>query len=128
MQMDLLADALSNIKNCDRIGKKECEVRHSKLIENVLSVMKKYGYIKDYLLVKEGKFLKIKVYLLNKIVDCNAIKPRFSCKVEEFLKFEKRFLPAVGKGIIILSTNKGVISHIEARNFNVGGTLLAYVY
>lgn len=128
MQMDLLADALNQIKICDKVGKKECTIKHSKLIENVLKVMKKYGYIKNYLILKEGNFLKIKVFLSNKIVDCKAIKPRFPCSVEEIFKFEKRYLPAREKGILILTTNKGVMSHIDARSLNVGGSLLAYVY
>ncbi|MCS7123769.1 MAG: 30S ribosomal protein S8 [Candidatus Aenigmarchaeota archaeon] len=128
MQMDLLADALNQIKICDKIGKKECIVRHSKLIENVLEVMKKYGYIKNYLVLKEGNFLKIKVFLSNKIVDCKAIKPRFPFNTKEFLKFEKRYLPARDKGILIVSTNKGVMSHMDAKSLNIGGILLAYVY
>lgn len=128
MSEDTLADALSAIKNSDRIGKKECVVRKSKLVMNVLNVMKKHGYIKDFEIIKKDNHDYLKVHLSNKIIDCNAIKPRFPCKIEEISKFEKRYLPARNVGILILTTSKGVMDHKEALANNVGGALLAFVY
>jgi small subunit ribosomal protein S8 len=43
-------------------------------------------------------------------------------------KWEKRFLPSRNLGLIILSTNKGVMDHVQAKEEHVGGVLLAYVY
>jgi len=128
MQNNLLADALSKIKNAERVGKKEVVVKRSKLIENVLKVMQEHKYIDGYEVILDNKGGLIKVYLKNKIVDCNAISPRFSVKVEEIEKYEKRFLPAYNVGILILTTPKGVIDHKKAKELHIGGKLLAYVY
>jgi len=128
MQNNLLADALSKIKNAEKVGEKEVIVKRSKLIENVLKVMQEHKYIDGYEVILDNRGGLIKVYLKNKIVDCNAISPRFSVKVEEIEKYEKRFLPAHNVGILILTTPKGVIDHKKARELHIGGKLLAYVY
>jgi len=128
MQMDLLADALSAIKNAERVGKKEVEVIASKLIGNILNVMKEKNYIKDFKLIKEGNKGKFVVQLHGKIINCNVIKPRFSVKKEEFEKWEKRFLPAYNIGILILTTPKGIMDHNKAKELGIGGKLLCYVY
>ncbi len=47
---------------------------------------------------------------------------------EEFEKFEKRFLPAKDFGFLILSTSKGIMTHLAAKEKSIGGKLLAYVY
>jgi len=126
--MDLLADALSAIKNAERVGKKEVEVIASKLIGNILNVMKEKNYIKDFKLIKEGNKGKFVVQLHGKIINCNVIKPRFSVKKEEFEKWEKRFLPAYNIGILILTTPKGIMDHNKAKELGIGGKLLCYVY
>jgi len=126
--MDLLADALSAIKNAERVGKKEVEIVASKLIGNILNVMKEKNYIKDFKLVKRGNKGKFVVQLHGKIINCNVIKPRFSVKKEEFEKWEKRFLPAYNIGILILTTPKGIMDHNKAKELGIGGKLLCYVY
>jgi len=90
--------------------------------------MKEKGYIGNFEFIQDGRGGKFKVELKGKIIDCNAIKPRFSVKVDEFEKWEKRYLPAYNVGILILTTNKGVIDHSKAKELRVGGKLLCYVY
>ncbi|HDD71569.1 MAG: 30S ribosomal protein S8 [Candidatus Aenigmatarchaeota archaeon] len=128
MQHDLLADALSAIKNAERVGKKECVVKASKLIGEVLKVMQKNGYIDAFEFVDDGKSGKFRIELKGRIIDCNVIKPRFSVKVDEFEKWEKRYLPAREFGLLILTTPKGIMSHKEAKKLHTGGKLLAFVY
>ena len=127
--LDPLADALSAIRNAERIGKNKCIVRPaSKLIGNVLSVMQSQGYVGDYEFIEDGKAGVFKVSLHGKINDCKVIKPRFSSKLTDLEKWEKRFLPARNFGALVLTTPNGVLSHYEAREKKVGGQLLAYVY
>jgi small subunit ribosomal protein S8 len=49
-------------------------------------------------------------------------------KRDQYEKWEKRFLPAVGFGILIVSTQKGVMTHATAIEQGMGGRLIAYVY
>ncbi len=126
---DPLADALSHIKNTERVGKLECIIKPaSKLIGNVLSVMKEGGYIDEFEYIDDGRGGIFKVKLRGKINDCNAIKPRFFVRVKEYEKWEKRFLPARDFGMLIVTTSKGVMSHHDAIEAGIGGQLLAFVY
>ena len=43
-------------------------------------------------------------------------------------KFEKRYLPAKGFGLIIVSTSKGLMTHVDAEEKNIGGKMIAYCY
>lgn len=126
---DPLADAFSHIKNTERVGKMECIIRPaSKLIGNVLGVMKEGGYIEEFEFVEDGKAGLFKAKLRGTINNCNAIKPRFYVRVKEYEKWEKRFLPARDFGLLIVTTSRGVMSHEQAIEAGVGGQLLAFVY
>jgi small subunit ribosomal protein S8 len=128
MRHDLLSDVLSAIKNGERQGREEAITPASKLIKNVLLLLQKHKYIGDFEYVDDNRGGKFKVQLQGKINDCNSIRPRFTVKKEDYEKYEKRFLPAVGMGFIIVSTPQGVMTHMEAKEKGVGGSLLAYVY
>jgi len=60
--------------------------------------------------------------------NCGVVKPRFSTKCTNFEKWEKRYLPAKDFGIILISTPKGIMTHIEAKEKKLGGRLIAYCY
>lgn len=126
--MDLLSDALSTIKNAESTGKSTCIVVASKLIGNVLKLMKEKGYISDFEFVEDGKSGIFRVNLHGKINKCGVVKPRFSVKKGEFEKWERRYLPARDFGTLIISTSGGIISHREAKEKGLGGVLLAYVF
>jgi small subunit ribosomal protein S8 len=127
--LDPLADAMSTIKNAEVVGKSECIIHPaSKLIGNTLKVMADRGYIGEFEFIDDGKSGEFKVNLLGNINKCGVIKPRFSTQVLDLERWEMRYLPARNFGALILSTSQGVMSHIEARENNIGGQLLAYVY
>lgn len=129
MLLDPLADALSNIMNNERVGKKEVIIRiASKLVGNVLRVMQKYGYIGEFEHIDDGRAGKFRVQLLGRINKCGVIKPRFPVKFKEIGAAERKYLPGQGIGILILTTSQGVMSHYEAKERKIGGRLLAYVY
>lgn len=128
MRHDNLADVMSTIKNADRIGKIDCVTPASKLIREVLKLMQKKGFIGTFEYIDDGKSGKFKIQLKNRVNDCNVIKPRYSVPMTDFEKWEKRYLPAKGFGIIIVSTTQGVITHEEAKEKHIGGKLLAYAF
>jgi len=127
--MDNLANALINIKNAEAIGKKECIIKPaSKIIREILKIMQAENYIGNFEYIEDGKAGIYKVSLIGKINDCKTIKPRYSVSVDEIRKWERRYLPARGLGILIISTPKGIMTHKEAFQLKTGGKLLAYVY
>jgi ribosomal protein S8 len=96
--------------------------KFSKLLMSILELMKQYGYI-DYIF-EEGK-LTIEFKELN---ECRAIKPRYTVNKKNINEYVKRFLPARNFGYIIVSTNKGLMTHQDAADSKVGGSLIAYFY
>jgi small subunit ribosomal protein S8 len=110
------------------MGKRDCVTAASKLVKEVLTVMQKEGYIGTFEFMDDGKSGKFKVELKSRVNDCNVIKPRYSVKIGEFEKWEKRFLPARDFGILLVSTTKGLVTHEEAKKQKLGGKLLAYAF
>lgn len=123
MSQDIVADALNEIMNAKKAGKKELLIkRHSKLLRKVLDIAKKQGYL-DYSV--EDREINVKIKNLNEF---KAIKPRFTVSVDKISKYTKRFLPARNFGFVIISTNEGLLDHYEAEKKNLGGCLIAYMF
>ncbi|MFH0970616.1 MAG: 30S ribosomal protein S8 [Candidatus Diapherotrites archaeon] len=128
-QIDPIADALVSIQNSENASKRKVIVKPgSKLIHEILRVMKEKGYIADFEVVKERHKTFYTVGLQGKINKVAAIKPRYAVKKDDFERYEKRFLPARDIGTIIVSTSQGVMTHAESKEKSIGGRLLAYIY
>ena len=65
---------------------------------------------------------------IGELSECKAIKPRFSVDKTQIEKYVRRYLPARNFGTMIISTNKGLMSHEEAQEKGIGGSLIAYFY
>jgi len=128
MRHDIVSDLFSTIKNAESIGKKSCTVMASKLVKNILLAMQNHKYIGEFEFVDNAKGGIFRIQLLGRVNDCHVIKPRFSVGKQDFIAWEKRFLPSHSLGILIVSTPEGVISHSEAKKRTTGGKLLGYVY
>lgn len=128
MKHSTLSDCMSSLNNAENIGKKTCKVTASSLVLSVLKTVQKEGYIGDFELIEGSGQDKFKVNLVGNINSCNTIRPRFSLKSDEFEKWEKRYLPAKGLGLLILSTSEGILTHKEAKEKGLGGKLVAYIY
>lgn len=124
-----LANVLSFIQNYEILGKKELVTKNnSNIIKKVLEIMQQEGYIGSYEEIEDSKGNILKINLLGKVNKVNVIRPQFQIKLREIERFEKRFLPARDFGVIIISTNKGLMTHTEAKEKQLGGKLIAYCY
>ncbi|MEM3154687.1 MAG: 30S ribosomal protein S8 [Candidatus Woesearchaeota archaeon] len=129
MLNDPLANVLSAVITYEQTGKRELLIHPvSKLIRRVISIMQEHGYVGQLEDINEGRGGFAKLHLLGNINKCGVIKPRFAITKNDFVKFEKRYLPANGVGILILSTPTGLMTHEQAREKNIGGRLIAYCY
>lgn len=128
MRHDLLSDVLSAIHNGDQTGKKETVSAASKLVKTVLQILQSRKYIGNFEFVDDGRGGRFRISLLGVINRCGTVRPRFTATKGEWEKWERRYLPATGFGLLIISTNKGVMSHEEAKKLGLGGRLLAFIY
>jgi small subunit ribosomal protein S8 len=126
--MDVLADTLNKIKLYESLGKYECVVPSTKLVKSVLEVMKSHKYIDGFNEEKEGKFNVIKIKLAKKINYLGVIKPRYAVGIDDYQKYEARYIPSKDFGILIVTTPEGIMTNREAREKRIGGRLIAYVY
>ncbi len=126
MSRDIVADALNMIRNAKRARKNSLKINQiSNLLIEVLKIMKHKDVIKKYKVNSQEKNVEITIGDLS---DCKAIKPRFTVTKDQIEKYRRRYLPARNLGTVIVSTNKGLMTHEEALEENIGGCLIAYFY
>ncbi len=125
MSQDIVSDGLNQIMNAKRIGKRELTIkRYSKVLLNLFEMMKSSGHI-EYEVDEEAKTVSVKIVKLNK---SRAVKPRYYVGVADIDKYLRRFLPSRNFGSLVISTNKGLLSHKDAVKNNLGGSVIAYFY
>lgn len=123
-----LADACNMLKNAEMARKKEVIVGPaSKLIQRILRIFQQYAYIGEFERYDDGRSGKFKIALNGKINECKALM-RLNYGVGDFEKLERRLLPAPGLGLIILTTNQGIMTIKDAEEKKIGGMTLCYIY
>ncbi|MFC5269043.1 30S ribosomal protein S8 [Adhaeribacter terreus] len=132
MNTDPIADYLTRLRNAIKANHRVVEIPSSKIKKEITKVLYEKGYIQSYRFDDSSVQGTIKIALKynpatkqSAIVNLERIsKPG----LRKYAHIEN--LPRVlnGLGIAILSTSKGVITEKEARNLNVGGEVLCYVY
>jgi len=126
---NILANLFTTLFNTEDRRKDNCiVVPTSKLSVEVLNTLKKEGYIGEFEHIDDKRGGKFKIKLLAKITKCGAITPRFKVKKDEYGVWERQFLPSYDRGMLLVTTNQGVMSHKEAVDKNIGGFLIGYVY
>lgn len=128
---DLVADQLTVIRNAIRVEKKDVIIKRSSLIESLVDIAKKEGFIDNYQVIEDKQQGKIKVYL--KYQDDG--KPVLE-NLKKVSKPGRRVYIGAddvksvlgGVGVAIYSTNKGVLTDKEARESNVGGELICEIW
>ena len=126
---NILGNLFASLQNSEMRHKKECTIiPASKLSSEVMRVLQKKRYIGEFEFIDDGVSGKLRVQLLGRINRCGVITPRFPARARDYTRWESRYLPAVGVGILIISTPQGVLSHGEAQSKNIGGRLLGFVY
>jgi len=131
MMTDPIADMFSRIRNALMVKKKEVVIEPvSKLKRAILEILKKEGFIEDFVFVENppGHKFIVKLKYYNGIPAIQGIE-RVS-KPGRRIYVKKNEIPWVksGLGIAILSTSKGVVTDKEARKLGVGGELIGYIW
>jgi len=128
---DPIADMLTRIRNANQMKKQTVDMPASKLKVEILSLLKREGYITDFEVVSGGVQANIKVtlkYLPNQERAVRGLKKISKPGLRVYAKTDE--LPRVlnGLGIAIVSTSRGIMTDREARKQQIGGEVLAYVW
>jgi small subunit ribosomal protein S8 len=129
--MDPIANMLTIIRNGCRTTKMEVTIPYSRIKAEILRILLEEGFINNFSLDSEKKPKKISIMLKYSKDGESVIRnlTRIS-KSSRRVYVSKNEVPRVlgGLGIAILTTPKGILSDREARQQNVGGEVLAYIY
>ena len=129
---DPIADMLTRIRNANTAKHDTVDVPVSKMKPAIADILVDEGYVEKYDLVDNGNFKDIRITLKygkdknDKIIA--GLKRISKPGLRVYASREE--LPKVlgGLGIAIISTNKGVMTDKKARELNVGGEVLAFVW
>lgn len=130
---DPISDYLTRLRNAIKAGHKVVDVPASNLKKEITKILKEKGYILNYKFedgVNQQGNIKIALKFHPETGD-SAIKKLERVSKPGLRKYcNSEDVPRVlnGLGIAIISTSKGVITDKEARDLNVGGEVLCYVY
>ena len=128
---DPLGDMLTRIRNGQQARKATISTPESRLRRNVLDVLKREGYIRDYSNreIRPGMNevdIQLKYHegepVIREISRVSTPGRRVYSKIKDLKRVYN------GLGISILSTPRGVLSDSEARDMNVGGEILCQVF
>ena len=129
---DPIADFLTRIRNAYLAGKKIVEIPSSKMKLSLTKILCEKGYILSYKVVEGTPYNTIKIaQKYHPQTKTAAIKKIVRISKPGLRKYtDVENMPRVlnGLGIAILSTSKGVITDKEAKDLNVGGEVICYVY
>lgn len=127
---DLIADSFTMIRNAIMARKDTIDIPASKTMMSILQIMKNEGYIDNMKFIEDKKQGVIRIYLkyvsgksaimqIKRISRPGLRKHVTAGRVPDVLR---------GRGLAILSTSSGVISGKEAKEKNVGGEVVGYIW
>ena len=128
---DTIADLLTRIRNASTAKHDTVDVPASNMKKAIVQILLDEGYIKSFTVIEDGKQGVIRIVLKYTAAKTPVItglrrvsKPglRIYTSCEEMPKVMK------GLGVAIVSTSKGVMTDKKARELNVGGEILAYIW
>jgi small subunit ribosomal protein S8 len=128
---DTIADLLTRIRNANTAKHATVDVPASRVKKDITQILVDEGYVKGFQLIEDGKQGVIRITLKygdNKSPVITGLrrvsKPglRIYSSCADMPKVRK------GLGIAIVSTSKGIVTDKKARELNVGGEVLAYVW
>jgi small subunit ribosomal protein S8 len=132
MNTDPIADYLTRVRNAIKANHRIVEIPASNLKKEMTKVLFDKGYITNYKFEDTNTQGTIKIALkYNPITKIPAIRNISRVSTPGLRRYAGvDNMPRVlnGLGIAILSTSKGIMTDKEAKNLNIGGEVLCYVY
>jgi small subunit ribosomal protein S8 len=128
---DPIADMLTRIRNANTVRHDKLELPASNMKKEIAEILKREGFVRDVEYVEDSKQGMIRIFLKygsNNERVISGLKRISKPGLRVYAKSNE--LPRVlgGLGIAIVSTSKGIMTDKEARQSQMGGEVLAYVW
>ena len=132
MQMsDVIADMLTRIRNASNAKHATVDVPASNMKKSIADILVAEGYVKSYQIIDDGKQGTIRItlkYLAGKQKVIRGIRRVSKPGLRIYASCEDMPKVMNGLGVAIVSTSKGIMTDKKARQLNVGGEVLAFVW
>lgn len=127
---DPIADMLTRIRNAIAVRKDEVNLPHSKVKESVARLLKESNFIDDVAVkdAKVGKTLTMKLNSENSQARITEIVRMSKPGRRHYVNAKEIPIVKRGRGLVIISTSKGLMTGDRAKTENVGGELICKVY
>jgi len=128
---DVIADMLTRIRNANNAKHETVDVPASNMKKSIAQILSDEGYIKGYQVVEDGKQGIIRItlkYTASKQKVIHGLRRVSKPGLRIYSNCEDMPKVMNGLGIAIVSTSKGVMTDKKARQANVGGEVLAFVW
>jgi small subunit ribosomal protein S8 len=127
---DLIAEVFTRIRNAIMAKKENLDVPSSSMIKAILAILKRESYIDDYKFIEDKKQGTCRIYLKYVAGKPAITKIRRVSRPGLRLYVKKDKMPTVlrGRGIAIVSTSHGLITNVEAKEKNLGGEVIGYIW
>lgn len=127
---DPIADMLSRIRNAILARKNEINLPHSNIKESVAKLLKDSNFIDDVTVTKNDhiKNMLIRINNLNSNARISEISRISKPGRRSYVNAKEIPIVKRGRGIVILSTSKGLMTGDKARKEKIGGELICKVY
>jgi small subunit ribosomal protein S8 len=128
---DPIADMLTRIRNANMVRHEKLEIPASKLKREIADILKREGFVRDVEFVEDNKQGILRIFLkygANNERVITGLKKISKPGLRVYAKANE--VPRVlnGLGIAIVSTSTGVVTDKEARQKQIGGEVIAYVW
>ena len=132
MVNDTISDMLTRIRNANMVKHQIVQIPSTKMSLAITEILKAEGYIEDFEQYSENN----KNYLLISLKYIGKSRQPVICKLERVSKpglrvySNSKELPKVlnNLGIAIVSTSKGVMTNLKAKELGIGGEVLCYIW
>ena len=132
MVTDTISDMLTRIRNANMVKHQIVQINATKMSLSIAKILKEEGYIEDFESYSEDK----KNYLLISLKYIGKSRKPVICKLERVSKpglrvySKSKNLPKIldDLGIAIISTSKGLMTNIKAKELGIGGEILCYIW
>jgi len=129
---DTISDVLTRIRNANMVKHQIVKIPSTKISIAIIDILKQEGFIEDYESYSEDN----KLYLIVSLRYDEKSREPVICKIERVSKpglrvyADSKNLPIVlnNLGIAIISTSKGVMTNIRAKELGIGGEVLCQVW
>ena len=132
MVTDTISDMLTRIRNANMVKHQIVQIPTTKMSVAIAKILKEEGFIEDFENYQENN----RNYLLLSLKYIGKSRKPVICKIERISKpglrvyANSKKLPKVldNLGIAIMSTSKGLMTNLKAKELGIGGEVLCYIW